>query len=125
MDYWVGGPNDLPDIVLRIAKEAKIDDHARIKALYEYAVGRAYPYGETALSSAISIPPPPVDLIARGQIDDSDRNSDQGRVNPIWNAIRSSLSAVRAAKAQARSACLSWVHGSQLMFQGAGNLVDR
>src|ERR1700719_4920968 len=38
MDYWVGNEDDLSHIVLEIVKQARIEDHANIKALYEYAI---------------------------------------------------------------------------------------
>ena len=125
MDYWVGWEDDLRKIVLGIAAQASITDHVKIKALYDYAVGRAYPHGGMALKRPVSMPPPPVDLIASafretksGKIN-SDNTSDQSRLSPVWNAIRSSLSAVQAAKKRARDTSLEYVLGAELKFYGA------
>jgi hypothetical protein len=63
-EYWMGREDDLREIVLRIAQEARIEDTVRVKALYDYVLGRAYPREGTAICGPISMSPPPVDLIA-------------------------------------------------------------
>lgn len=124
MDYWVGNETELREIVLGIAEQMRIEHHAKIKALYDYAVGRAYAYEGRALRMPVSMPPPPVDLISRafretkgGEIK-NDHTSDQGVISPLWNAIRSSLSATKAVAARARSTSLGWVSGTKLAFYG-------
>jgi hypothetical protein len=127
VDYWVGW-DDLRKIVLEIAEQTNINEHAKIKALYDYALGRAYPDGGKALSYAITMLPPPVDLIARafretksGKID-SDHTPDQSRINPLWNAIQSVFSAVAAAKTHSRDTTLSYIQ-QEFRFQSVDEFI--
>ena len=121
--YWLGRDQELQDITMKIALDTGIVDHARIKELYSYVIGRAYPYDGPAFIKPVQMPPPPVDLIARafretkgGKFNDD--SSDLGRISPVWSAIRSSLSAVKSAIEVSRRTSLGWVHGIQPVFYG-------
>jgi hypothetical protein len=124
---WVGQEDNLRLIARKLAEQADVADGERLKALYDYAVNRAYLNGKTEQRAVV--PTPPVDLLARsfretkrGNLE-NDRMTDQTQSSPVWNAIRSSRSAAEAGLAHARGTSLDWIYGRDLAFTGCKDFI--
>jgi len=126
ISYWLGDSPQLDEIVSRISGEARVVEPSSLHALHTYVVDRAYPHEGRSIRHIVKMPPPPVDLVARafretkaGELSDGE----DSRPGPVWNAIRSSLSAVEAAKHRDGQASLGWVHGAAIARDGVEHFL--
>lgn len=101
------------ELIEKFARESYYPELNK-RQLYSYFIDRAYPDGG-AISQYLRLQPPPVTLIANtfretkgGHTRDNDG---RGTPSPIWNAIRSVLSAVKAAEERHIDAMRSYLSG--------------
>jgi hypothetical protein len=129
-EYWVGSEPELRKIVSAITEDAKLNEPARIQALYNYFVDRAYINGGKSFRHFVVMPLPPTDLVSQayretksGKI--SDENQAEGKkTNPSWNAILSTLSATRAAEVRTRRSILSSLDTDDIKFLGIKSFLE-
>jgi hypothetical protein len=95
--HWLGREEHIRELVEIIGQESYYPKSNR-KQLYSYYSGRAYPEGR-AIAHSLRLEPPPVALSATAfrETKGGQLNS-QETASPLWSAIRSVLSATKAAE---------------------------
>lgn len=112
VDRWLT-ERDIVEVLEAFAQESYYPKLNK-RQLYSYFIDRVYPKGG-AISQHLRLQPPSVTLIANtfretkgGQNRDHDS---RGTASPIWSAIRSVLSAIKAAEARYTHAMRSYISG--------------
>jgi len=101
-NHWSGEEQHIRELVAVIGQTPYYSQLSK-KELYSYYGKRAYPEGR-GIAYQLRLRPPPVALVANafretkgGQVRGKELD-DQGTASPLWSAIRSVLSATRAAE---------------------------
>ena len=127
MPFWLGW--ELERVVTNIAEQARITDLRKIKRLHDYVTGRAFVGSIAAVKRGVSMPRPPVDIIAwsfretRGGEHEDDSSGNRNQPTPVWNAIRAATDAALAVRRKAIETSLDWVYGLDLKFYGTGKFA--
>ncbi|HQT82514.1 MULTISPECIES: hypothetical protein [unclassified Acidiphilium] len=126
--FWIGHQENLRSVVRLLEKQISLENSKKLKALYEYTVDRAF--NQSKISLCATIAQPPVDFIAtafretkNGKLDEN-KLPDQRQSSPIWNAIRSLLSAVEAGVSRSKEVSLDWICNADSEFYSVDRILE-
>ena len=126
-DHWLGYERHIRELV-EIIEQGSYIPKLNKRQLYSYYSSRAYPAGR-AIAYNLRLEPPPVALNATafretkgGQIRERETDS-KGTASPLWSAVRSVLSAAKAAENRSASTTRSYTSGRNPYAYDALELV--
>lgn len=127
--FWIGSEEEVKSILKQLRTIVKMEKIAEITLLTDYFYERAYMNHEQGLNSILRNYLPPVDIVTRAWRETKDGKlkeveSGNGLVgNPMWNAIRSAMSASEAVLKNTREASLSWLSINEISYRNAETFV--
>jgi hypothetical protein len=102
MDRWsIGNEEIICDIVRNIIRDYNINSPEIAQKLYKYFMSRAYPNEMNVNQMRMTLPE--LDILSSafretkgGDLNDESQDNNTGKKSPLWSAVQSCLSAVRA-----------------------------